>query len=1172
MPKNFNIEPYFDDYSADKGYHRVLFRPSVPVQARELTQLQTILQEQIKRNADHTFKNGTMVIPGNLFYDNRIYYIKLELLHSGYYADSVIETVKDKILTGQTSGVEAKAILVSKSENNDPPTLFVKYIAGNGANSQFSQNEELVSENGVIFKIQNITNYTGYGTICSIDEGIYYINGFFVKVLPQKVVLSKYTDNVTTTVGLKLNETIITEQDDESLYDNALGFSNYSAPGAHRYKIELQLVAEDDTSEFTNENFIQILSVKEGEVQRLINYTKYSEIEKLLARRTYDESGDYIIDNFNVVPYEYRDNDRGQWLTSTVYLKGDVVWNTVSGKTIYYYAKSNGISGVTAPTHTFGSATDGTIFWQQTNSPYYNYGLNKPKTTETLQDNLANADRFIYSVSQGKAYIKGFEVITDNVNITANKARTYNQVTDAQMYAPTGTYVGVYDVVGTPNIATYEVATIKDVLGNTVGTAYARNLEFDTLSSGQPEIATTAYKLFLVGIKMNTGKDFSLHAYSINISTTFTCKIFHKLVMMLGTVSVTTGSAIVTGKGTDFDRELAVGSTVVINGETKVILSINGDYQMTMSSNYGGNATDVGYELVKSELVSLADYVVPMPHSYIKTIRDENGALNTSYIITKKLTFTSSGTSHVYTLSATGETFNGTTGHILVRDSDGAHISAGYSLNINATQLTITGITATSFTLLAQVKRVGVSAKEKVKVLSSKTIIATASDIRDSTRTTVLSSASNYKQPRILLTEADVLRINKVTISGADGNYDSTGEIDITDWFTCDTGIKPEVYSIGEAILKPGKPTPTREIKVTFEYFDHSDGDYFSIDSYQGIPYEYVPTHSNGISLSDCLDFRSRMSDDGLGFSGAGSQISEPLVSTSVMGMDYSYYLPRLDRITLDNTGQFELFEGTPSLRPEYPSVPAGTLPLIKASVDAYTTIAPRNVLVKVEEHRRYTMKDINSIDKRLSNVEQIVALTALENDTNNMKVVDMYGLDRYKNGFLVDQFKNHEVGDFYNPEYNCSIDTTNKELRPSFFMTNTPLIEPEGTTTAVRTSKKYTVGQGASLPYTHVPVISQGVASRETTINPFNDVNFFGVITLSPSEDVWFDSVALPDKVTVVEGNFEAEKKKAGTVYSAWSITSTPPPTPTPPPIPKKVPAGEGVYSSDIWNPGSGA
>lgn len=1133
-----NASPYFNDFDEDKNFHQVLFVPGNPIQARELTQLQSILQNQIKHNADHIFKNGTMVIPGNVFYDNRIEYVKLETDNNNYYTDSVIDLIKDMTVTGQTTGVVAKVMLVDKSTDTDPPTIYIKYVEGNDTNKVFAQAEDLVSSNGITLKIQNVEDYTGYGTICSIDDGIYYINGFFVKVHAQKIVLAKYSDIITTNIGLKLVESIVTAEEDETLFDNAMGFSNYAAPGAHRLKIQLILVSESDISDFTSENFIQILTVKDGEVQRLINYTKYSEIEKLLARRTYDESGDYVVDSFNVTPYEYRDNDRGQWNEDTVYLKGDVVYNIVGGEVVYYYAKTSGISGVTQPSHTSGVATDGSLFWQQTNNPFYNYGLNKPTVDETLEQNEQNADKFIYSLSRGKAYVQGFEIDTDATNLVANKARTYLQASNASVYAPTGSYVGVYDVVGHPDVMTYELASLKDAAGNVTGYAYVRNIEYH---GDQPQEAYTGmviYRLFLIGIKMNPGKSFADNVASINIGATFSCKIVPVLTRLGGTVSVTAGSNIVTGKGTDFDIQIFVGQTIIIDNQIKMVTSVTGDYQLTVNSNYSATKTDVGYEKMIAQLVTMGPYVVPITHNYVRTIRDENGGLNTAYTITKQLTFTSAGTSHVYTIGTAGETFEGTTGHILVRDSDGVVITgATYSLNISGTQLTIGGITAVSYTLLARVRRVGVSAKEKAKILSTKTVTVTDTDVRDFTRATILSTLSNYKQPIIQLTEADVLRITKITMSGADGVYDSENEVDVTDWYTVDSGIKPEIYAVGSAVLKPGRSAPKRELRITFEYFDHTDGDYFSVDSYNSVPYELIPAHTDGTSLADCLDFRSRMSDDGLGFSGSGSQVSEPLLSTTVIQMDYSYYLPRRDIIALTPEGKILLREGVPAEDPKYVDYLPNSMEIIKTYVDAYTTVAPRNVRIQVEEHRRYTMKDINRIDKRLSNVEQIVALTALENDTNAMKVVDVFGLDRYKNGFLVDQFKDHEVGDFYNPEYKCSIDGTNKELRPSFFMTNTPLVEPEGTTQFVRNSKRYTAGQAASLPYTHTPLISQTVASRPTTINPFNDVNFIGVASMYPSEDVWFESVQLPDKNTVVEGNYKKSLPLAGTVYSAWKI-----------------------------------
>ena len=72
MPQetNLNVSPYFDDFDIDKNYFKVLFKPGYPVQARELTTLQSILQNQIEQFGSHTFKEGSVVIPGNLIYKN----------------------------------------------------------------------------------------------------------------------------------------------------------------------------------------------------------------------------------------------------------------------------------------------------------------------------------------------------------------------------------------------------------------------------------------------------------------------------------------------------------------------------------------------------------------------------------------------------------------------------------------------------------------------------------------------------------------------------------------------------------------------------------------------------------------------------------------------------------------------------------------------------------------------------------------------------------------------------------------------------------------------------------------------------------------------------------------------------------------------------------------------
>ena len=100
MAINFNTEPYNDDYSADKDFYRILFRPGYPVQARELTQLQTILQQQVSRFGDHVFKNGSQVIPGSVNYDHRVHFLKLENTYNTLNVQSYLSQFRNKIITG----------------------------------------------------------------------------------------------------------------------------------------------------------------------------------------------------------------------------------------------------------------------------------------------------------------------------------------------------------------------------------------------------------------------------------------------------------------------------------------------------------------------------------------------------------------------------------------------------------------------------------------------------------------------------------------------------------------------------------------------------------------------------------------------------------------------------------------------------------------------------------------------------------------------------------------------------------------------------------------------------------------------------------------------------------------------------------------------------------------
>ena len=72
MPINtdLNVSPYFDDYNEKDDYYKILFKPGVAVQVRELNQLQTILQKQIERFGDNIYKRGTIIDGCNFVFHN----------------------------------------------------------------------------------------------------------------------------------------------------------------------------------------------------------------------------------------------------------------------------------------------------------------------------------------------------------------------------------------------------------------------------------------------------------------------------------------------------------------------------------------------------------------------------------------------------------------------------------------------------------------------------------------------------------------------------------------------------------------------------------------------------------------------------------------------------------------------------------------------------------------------------------------------------------------------------------------------------------------------------------------------------------------------------------------------------------------------------------------------
>ena len=103
---DLNVAPYYDDFDINDNFHRVLFRPGFAVQARELTQLQSILQNQIERHGQNVFKEGTVIIPGQVSVSNAYSSIQLASQFGGedVVVAQYLNTTTPVTITGATSG------------------------------------------------------------------------------------------------------------------------------------------------------------------------------------------------------------------------------------------------------------------------------------------------------------------------------------------------------------------------------------------------------------------------------------------------------------------------------------------------------------------------------------------------------------------------------------------------------------------------------------------------------------------------------------------------------------------------------------------------------------------------------------------------------------------------------------------------------------------------------------------------------------------------------------------------------------------------------------------------------------------------------------------------------------------------------------------------------------
>ena len=1168
MAINFNTEPYYDDFDEGKKFYRILYRPGYAVQARELTQMQTILQNQIKRHGDHIFKEGAMVIPGQVSIDNSISYIRLESTYSSILTDTIIQNLVGLTIENST-GLRAEVIHYVKSEGADPATLFVRYVnSGTSGTEKIFAAGNVLSDLDSTYSVQVLaTSPVGTGSIATIEQGVYYIKGHFVLVEPQTIVLDKYTNTPSYRIGLLSEELIITAEEDETLFDNAQNSFNYAAPGAHRYSIVATLTKLSTASEVDG-NFIELVRTGDGQVKKEVRRTEYAVLEDTFARRTYDESGNYTVKNFEIDVREYRNNNRGAWTSGRVYLTGDVVTN--SGNT-YVARNSATSSSTTPPTHTAGAVYDGPgntgIQWEYTLNPYYNRGIYPAGNADNLATNQANEAKLAVGLEPGKAYVQGYEiekVATEYVPV--QKSRESVQLENQYISSQVGNYILVTNVNNLPPLADFGIVTLYDRLTSSlgtapsgataVGTARVRLMEWHNGTIGTQ---TADYKLGLFDIKMNGTFDFNRKVKSVffNVSSdanlSFSADIEPVLTRLAG--SVTASTTTLNGNGTSFQTNFIVGDYVSVTNtagtvERRRITAIGGQTTLTIDSAFSGTVTNSAFDRITTTVYEpeYSSLLFPLPYYAIKDVRSALLANDTIYTVYE--TFTGTATvsgSPTLTLSTASGSFASAadSDNYIVVDNDatsGGAIVDPVSISPTGSSVTISlasGLSGKNIKVVAAINKSGAILTEKTKTLVS-------------SATATFTTKATAQNSTLLLGKADGYRLISVKMkSGTFASPGATYSIDISDRFDFDPGQRDTHYDQARLVLKSSYAPPEAPIEVTFDYFTHSTGDYFTVNSYPAnVDYKAIPYY-NGASLRDCIDFRPRIDDAGTTFSGTGASTSlVPKRGIDVV-TDFTYYLARKTKIAVDFSGNFFAIDGVPSLNPGQPLDPALGLVLYNLTLEPYTFgTNSNNVQIGRIDNKRYTMRDIGKLEKRIDNLEYYTSLSLLEQQTESLDVIDATGETRFKNGFIVDGFAGHNTGDTLNTDYICSVDMENAELRPFYSMQNINLLEKNSNDTARSSSNYKLYGDVITLPVTaHVPLISQPYASRLENINPFAVFTFLGDVTINPSSDDWFEIDRRPDLVVDIEGNYNTIKNIAeragvlGTIWNAWQTqwTGTP-------------------------------
>lgn len=1047
MPIDLNREPYWDDFDESKNFYRVLFRPGVAVQTRELNQLQTIIQKQVEKFGNHIFREGTIVLGGQFDVQKNVDSIKLDISEVENFEEIDFKSFNGKFIEGKFSGLRAYIVDSIFDNENNVQVLMIRYLNSNEFDETVFRAQE-----PIIFKTESTDpgefeptgleipvvdegdSRANKGIVFSIDEGVVFVKGYFVSFPKLSVVLSPYTTRPNISVGFKSDDlTIANSISDPSLLDNSRGTFNFAAPGADRLVLSLRLVTRplledgitiDPTVE--EDDFSLLASFRTGKLIKSKERTEYERIYEELAKRTFDESGDYYVKGLTVRTREAFDS-----------------------------------------------------------------GLNEGLSEEGDPDQLS------IDVEPGLAFVKGFEINKlATTHVLTNKAKDFKFINNAVINARTGGYILINEVVGSLTIDEAETIDLIDTAenritnetsltaavspGSVIGTAKVKSVLYESGAMGTPG---GTLRLYLFDINMAPGNVIS-DAKAVSkpgkifadiVSEDLLGTLENKLIYPIGTthtrkirkqtdqetstdtnfVFYKTKNDAFIGQGTD---QISFSSPVPLAYGSGALSSLEKQTIFVSLNNASGPFLAGHHFDMSSSDVTVQVFGTNQIQINLGTTFASNTSVSVSYKARLPEAFESPKTliPNVYVKvdfdAANAPSLNGPI-PLGVADLYRVHEIRRLT-NQDFTQPT----DGENVTFLFDVDRGG----------------------RDNfyDHATITPRAIN-------LTSDDRLLIKLSYFSSTRHSY----------------------FSVDSYPIDDVQASPSTLFTYEIPSYVSSNGTVFNLKDCLDFRPVKSPTATPTQSVSAApinpvfgQEFIESQETD---------KLLIPVPSSSIQ-IDYSFYLSRRDVLTLNKDGEFAIVKGVASTTPITPKVSENVMPIANIFIPPFPSISQSFArIIGLKEHvthqrvanKRFTMRDIGVLRDRIENLEYYNALSLIEKETSDMLILDENGLNRFKNGFFADGFIDHSLGATTNPDYNISVDRVEKVIRPVYEMQSFTFDAD-----SLGELEKYESGN-----LLHIPIKEEIVLVNQPFATTIRNVEqsvyrFVGDLQLVPDNDTWVD------------------------------------------------------------------